>query len=126
MLCPSLACGVSPSSRDCERKVLMIEVVSAVVVKDGRMLLAQRPLGKDYTYCWETPGGKIDGPHESHHDAVRRELFEELGLEVGEIHQNALWSGEVALEGRKSIFLLFYVVHDWTGLPVPRERQGFG
>ena len=58
-----------------------IPVVAAVVRREGRYLLGRRPDGKRHGGLWEFPGGKVlEG--ESRLDAVRRELAEEMGLEV--------------------------------------------
>lgn len=59
----------------------MIEVVSAVIIRAGRILLTQRPDGKDFPFTWECPGGKVEG-NESHNLALARELMEELGIET--------------------------------------------
>jgi mutator protein MutT len=56
-------------------------VVAAVVERGGRCLVALRPEGKRHGGMWEFPGGKLD-PGESLLDAVRRELLEELAMEV--------------------------------------------
>ena len=55
--------------------------VVAGVLRDaqGRVLLAQRPAGKEWAGCWEFPGGKVD-PAESAAQALVRELHEELGI----------------------------------------------
>ncbi len=55
------------------------KVVAAVVSRDGRYLVAQRPLCKHHGGLWEFPGGKMDY-HETPRDAIRRELREELGV----------------------------------------------
>lgn len=57
----------------------MIHVVSAAIVADNHLLLAQRSLGTSYARKWCTPGGKVD-PNETHRDALIRELHEELGF----------------------------------------------
>lgn len=103
----------------------MIEVVSAVIVREGRILLAQRPPTKDYAWCWETPGGKVE-LGESHHTAIRREILEELDMQVDTIHETSLWSGEIKREGREPVFLAFYLVGHVDGNPIPKELQGFG
>jgi len=57
--------------------------VTAGVVwdRDGRFLIAQRPLESMLGGLWEFPGGKQE-PGESLADCLRRELREELGIEV--------------------------------------------
>lgn len=56
-------------------------VVAAVIERGGRLLLCRRPPGKRHAGLWELPGGKLL-PGESILDAARRELAEELGVEV--------------------------------------------
>ena len=57
-------------------------VVAAALFDDGgRVLIAQRPAGKALAGRWEFPGGKV-AAGESERDALRRELREELGIEV--------------------------------------------
>lgn len=57
-----------------------IEVVAAVICRDGKYFATQRGYGefKDY---WEFPGGKIE-PGETREDALRREIREELDTEI--------------------------------------------
>jgi 8-oxo-dGTP diphosphatase len=64
----------------------VIVVVAAVIESDGRFLVTRRPAGVHLAGMWEFPGGKID-PDESHDDALRREIHEELGTtaDVGEL-----------------------------------------
>ena len=47
----------------------------ALIDADGRVLMAQRPSGKDYAGLWEFPGGKIEA-NETPEQAICRELFE--------------------------------------------------
>ena len=56
-------------------------VVAAVIEMDGRFLVGQRPEEKRHGGLWEFPGGKLDTGEEPA-DAARRELAEELALEV--------------------------------------------
>lgn len=58
-----------------------IRVVAAVVEREGRLLLCRRPAGKRHAGLWELPGGKLL-PGESVAEAARRELAEELAVEV--------------------------------------------
>ena len=63
----------------------MIEVVAAIIERDGKILLAQRPAQSDQAGLWEFAGGKVE-LDESQQQALVRELNEELGIEatVGE------------------------------------------
>ena len=66
----------------------MLVVVAAVIERDGEFLLTLRPSGTHLAGHWEFPGGKCDA-HESHHEALRRELFEELDI-VGLVRERLL------------------------------------
>jgi mutator protein MutT len=61
-----------------------IVVVAAVIEHDGRFLLTLRPQGTHLAGHWEFPGGKCEA-HETHAEALQRELHEELDIvaEVG-------------------------------------------
>jgi len=56
-----------------------VRVAAAVVWRDGRLLLTQRPPGGALGLQWEFPGGKIE-PGESAEHALVREIHEELGV----------------------------------------------
>ena len=58
----------------------VVNVVCAIIVHEGKILGTQRDYG-DFAGGWEFPGGKIE-PDELPEDAVRRELKEELDIEV--------------------------------------------
>ena len=57
-----------------------IEVVAAIIVRDGRIFATQRGYG-EWKDWWEFPGGKIE-PGESPEDALKREIREELTTEI--------------------------------------------
>lgn len=61
-----------------------IPVLAAVIRRDGRYLICQRPAHKRHGNLWEFPGGKLE-PQESLLDAAKRELAEELGLTTVEV-----------------------------------------
>ena len=61
-------------------KTVLVSAV-ALVDFDGRVLIAQRPVGKAMAGLWEFPGGKIE-PGETPEAALMRELKEELVREV--------------------------------------------
>ena len=56
-----------------------VRVAAAVVRRDGRLLLTQRPPDARHALLWEFPGGKIE-PGETPGGAVVREIAEELGV----------------------------------------------
>ena len=58
-----------------------IEVVAAIIHHEGKYLATQRGYG-DWKGWWEFPGGKIE-PEESHHEALVREIREELRMGIG-------------------------------------------
>ena len=60
---------------------LLLVVAVALVDRDDRVLIAQRPKGKALADLWEFPGGKIDAG-ERPEEALIRELHEELGILV--------------------------------------------
>jgi A/G-specific adenine glycosylase len=63
-----------------------IEVVVAVIEKDGRFLLQQRPAGGLLAGLWEFPGGKVE-PGEGLVPALRREIREELGIKIEDVRR---------------------------------------
>ncbi len=63
-----------------------LEVVVAVIERDGRFLVQQRPSGGLLAGLWEFPGGKVE-PGESLTAALRRELREELGVVVRNVRK---------------------------------------
>jgi 8-oxo-dGTP diphosphatase len=59
----------------------VLVVAVALIDVDGRVLIAQRPEGKQLAGLWEFPGGKVE-PGETPEAALIREMREELALEV--------------------------------------------
>ncbi len=96
-------------------------VVAAGVIRDadGRLLLAQRPVGKHLAGLWEFPGGKCE-PGESAHDALARELDEEVGIQIDE--SRPLLSLTHAYP-EKIVRLLIREVRQWHGQAHGREGQ---
>jgi len=98
------------------------EVAAAVLTQpDGRVLLAQRPVGKAYAGYWEFPGGKVE-PGESLGAALARELHEELGIVVT---RACRWITRVFEYPHATVRLNFFRVFDWQGEPHPHEGQIF-
>ncbi|MCF2940960.1 8-oxo-dGTP diphosphatase MutT [Paenibacillus alkaliterrae] len=60
----------------------MIKVAAAIIEnQNGRILIARRAKGKSQEGMWEFPGGKLE-PGESPEECLRRELLEEMGIEI--------------------------------------------
>jgi len=60
-----------------------LQVAAAVISRDGRYLITRRKVGAHLGGLWEFPGGKREA-EESLPDCLRRELREELGVEITE------------------------------------------
>jgi len=112
--------GPSPIAPNPSRS--RIEVVAAVITRpDGSFLLGQRPAGKVYAGYWEFPGGKIE-PGEAPLAALRRELNEELGIEVRTAYP---WLKRDYDYAHAAVRLHFFRVTGWSGTPHGRENQSF-
>lgn len=58
-----------------------IDVVSAAIIEQGKILIAQRPQDKTLANYWEFPGGKIE-TGETMEEALKREIKEELNIDI--------------------------------------------
>lgn len=100
---------------------LVTVVAVALVDADGRVLLAQRPEGKQLAGLWEFPGGKLE-PGERPEEALIRELHEELGITVKAACLAPLTFASHAYEGFHLLMPL-YVCRKWKGFAQSREGQ---
>ncbi|MBV7380136.1 8-oxo-dGTP diphosphatase MutT [Maritimibacter dapengensis] len=93
----------------------------ALVDRDGRVLLAQRPEGKSMAGLWEFPGGKVE-QGETPEAALIRELHEELGIETW---NSCLAPLTFASHTYDDFHLLMpvFVCRKWQGTPQPQEGQ---
>lgn len=110
-----------PRSQTAPGLPLLLVAAAALIDKDGRVLVAQRPEGKPMAGLWEFPGGKVkDG--ETPEFALCREIEEELGIEVREC---CFMPIAFASHSYKNFHLVMplYVCRMWKGTPVPREGQ---
>jgi 8-oxo-dGTP diphosphatase len=96
----------------------VVVVVAAVIERDDKFLVALRPPGSHLAGYWEFPGGKCS-PTESHAEALRRELFEELDI-VGDV-QDCILSVTHAYSER-TVTLHFYRC-GFRGEPKPMLGQ---
>jgi len=102
-------------------KTLLLVVAAALVDRDGYVLIAQRPEGKSMAGLWEFPGGKVDDG-EKPEDALRRELFEELSIDVCESCLAPLTFASHAYE-KFHLLMPLYLCRQWDGEVIPRENQ---
>jgi 8-oxo-dGTP diphosphatase len=100
---------------------LLLVVAIALIDADDRVLIAQRPKGKQLAGLWEFPGGKVDAG-ERPEQALIRELAEELGIAVKEACLAPL---TFASHGYADFHLLMplYVCRRWEGFVSAREGQ---
>ncbi|MFM7065817.1 MAG: NUDIX domain-containing protein [Gammaproteobacteria bacterium] len=113
----SAAAGASP-----EIHVL----AGALVGRDGRVLIAQRPAGKAHAGKWEFPGGKKH-PAERPQQGLHRELQEELGIEVTDarplLKVRHEYPAGVAGELPRRVLIDAWVVTAWRGMPAGLDGQ---
>ncbi len=95
-----------------------LSVTAAIIRKDGRILLCQRPEGKNCALLWEFPGGKIE-PGEQAEACVIRECREELDVMLRVIRRY----GEVVCDyPDRTVDLQFFVCEIAQGEPRRKEH----
>jgi 8-oxo-dGTP diphosphatase len=99
---------------------LILVIACALIDPDGRVLMAQRPAGKNLAGLWEFPGGKMEAG-ERPEDTLIRELGEELGIEVKE---PCLAPFSFASHSYADFHLLMplYICRRWEGMPQALEH----
>jgi len=97
--------------------------VTAIALTDaqGRVLLAQRPEGKDMAGLWEFPGGKVEAG-ETPEEALVREIKEELALTLRAKDLKPLTFASHAYP-RFHLFMPLYRCRRWQGDPKAQEGQ---
>jgi mutator protein MutT len=94
-----------------------VRVLAAVIRRGDRVLLCKRPSHKRHGGLWEFPGGKLEHG-ESLLDAARRELSEELGLQVTAVRETLFFCRDPGSE-----FVIEFVDVDVEGEPVAIEHE---
>jgi mutator protein MutT len=113
---PTRFAGPGPA-RNYLKEALVVLVMGAAIVREGRVLAARRTSPEALQGGWELPGGKVE-PGEQPEDAVVREVAEELGCRV-EVHGHL--SGEVTI--RDGYTLRVALAGLLEGEPMPREDE---
>jgi len=102
-----------------DERVPVDVAVGVLIDAEGNFLLTSRPEGKVYAGYWEFPGGKLEAG-ETVEQALRRELHEELGIDIGAVEP---WKIELMDYPHARVRLHFCKVFDWHGEFQMREQQ---
>ncbi len=125
---------------------MLLVVAAALIDEDQRILLSERPVGKNLAGLWEFPGGKMMA-EETPEQALKRELREELGIltSAGCFHpiafvthplneasspvERAVLGGcdplkaDPLLHPDDVMLLMLYACRRWHGIPQGMEGQ---
>jgi 8-oxo-dGTP diphosphatase len=102
-------------------KPVLLVVAAALFDDEGRILLAQRPVGKQLAGLWEFPGGKLE-PGETPEAALVRELEEELSIRVNESSLEPMTFASFTYP-TFHLLMPLYGCKKWSGSIQPREGQ---
>jgi len=101
--------------------MIKLVVACALINEYGKVLINERPVGKDYAGYWEFPGGKVD-ESETPEEAIIRELKEEINIDVTGSCLAPLSFTEKQYDNYYVVVLL-YVCRRWNGHIMPMEEQ---
>ena len=87
------------------------DVVAAIIKKDNLYLIAQRNKNKYMGLTWEFPGGKVE-PNENFHEALSREIQEELNIQINVLEKIA---EEKYKDDQIDIILHYYLCSEKSG-----------
>ena len=87
------------------------DVVAAIIKKDNLYLIAQRNKNKYMGLTWEFPGGKVE-PNENFHEALSREIQEELNIQINVLEKIA---EEKYIDDEIDIILHYYLCSEKSG-----------
>jgi len=111
----------------------MVQVVAAIIEREGKILIGRRKPEQSHPLKWEFPGGKVE-KGESPEQAVARELEEELGIRGASGPEITRYP--YTYPGRDPISLIFFRITRFTGEPenlifheirweAPKDLPGF-
>jgi mutator protein MutT len=92
----------------------MVQVVAAIVERDGRILIGRRKAEQLHPLQWEFPGGKVEHG-ETPPQALERELREEL--DIRDVTSEEITRYEFTYPGKSPIRLIFFRVTEFDGEP---------
>ena len=99
----------------------VLRVVGACISDGEKFLIAQRSKKQGYEGKWEFPGGKVE-QGETDQEALRREIKEELGLDI-KVSDLLDDSSCYEKDKNRTIHLLVYNASIASGTPSPKEEQ---
>ena len=94
-------------------------VVAAIIKKDNSYLIAQRNRNKYMGLKWEFPGGKVE-PSETFHEALSREIQEELSIQIN-VHEKI--AEEKYKDDQINIILHYYLCSERSGTTILNEHE---
>jgi 8-oxo-dGTP diphosphatase len=103
------------------KRPILLVAAAALVDPDNRVLITRRPAGRPMAGLWEFPGGKVE-TGETPEAALRRELAEELGIDVCPTCLSPFTFASHAYEAFHLLMPL-YLCRQWDGRIVPHEGQ---
>jgi 8-oxo-dGTP diphosphatase len=103
-----------------EAEAARVRVLAAVARRGDRYLVARRPAHKRHGGLWEFPGGKLEAG-ESVEDGLRRELREELDVEL-----EAVGRALLSVADPESVFRIEFIEVSISGEPRCLEHAGIG
>lgn len=111
---------VEKNTSNAMEKFNNIHVVIGVITNDKQqILLTQRGALQSFPFYWEFPGGKVE-EGESPEDALIREMYEELGINVIEC---SFWHQFQHRYPSLQVMFSCYHIHQFTGKPILKEGQ---
>lgn len=102
-------------------KPIVLVAACALIDADGRVLIGQRPDGKQMAGLWEFPGGKVE-PGETPEQTLIRELDEELGVNTETACLAPLTFASHTYE-TFHLLMPLYVCRKWKGQPEAKEHK---
>ena len=99
----------------------MINVTCAIIIKDGKFLVTQRSATMKLPLKWEFPGGKLE-EGESEVDCIKREIKEELNIEIDVIQK---MKNSIHDYGKFKINLIPFIANYISGAIILSEHANY-
>jgi 8-oxo-dGTP diphosphatase len=99
--------------------------VSVCILKQkNKILFTKRPSKKYFGDFWEFPGGKLEND-ETFEIAIKRELFEELGIKIDIKNLISLDVINHSYDKRNFIIMNVFLLKKWSGVIKKKDTQDF-